>query len=109
MLGGLFENMVIMEAIKTRMNRGLDPNFFFFRDHHQKEVDLIYRRGSELIPVEIKASITYNKEYRKGLDYFSKLTGQENKGYVVYGGENHFKTGNIQVLPFPQVHKILND
>ena len=41
LLGQLFENMVIMDAIKTRLNKGEDHNIFFYRDNNQNEVDVI--------------------------------------------------------------------
>lgn len=32
-IGHLFENLVVIEALKTRMNQGLDANLYFFRDN----------------------------------------------------------------------------
>ncbi len=32
LIGSLFENMVVMEALKTRMNKGLEVNLYFYRD-----------------------------------------------------------------------------
>jgi len=54
--GSVFENLVILEILKQRFNEGLDPSMFFFRDSHHMEVDLVLRRGNQLIPVEIKSS-----------------------------------------------------
>lgn len=31
--GGLFENLVILEVLKKRLNQGLPPNLYFWRDH----------------------------------------------------------------------------
>ncbi|MFN3234996.1 MAG: DUF4143 domain-containing protein [Gammaproteobacteria bacterium] len=39
--GQLFENFVVMDIIKSRLNKGEDSNFYFYRDSIQKEVDLI--------------------------------------------------------------------
>jgi hypothetical protein len=29
-----FENLEVLEALKARMNRGLDPDLYFFRDNN---------------------------------------------------------------------------
>ena len=31
----LLDNMVIIEALKARLNRGREPGLFFFRDSHE--------------------------------------------------------------------------
>jgi len=53
LMGSLFENLVILEALKTRMNRGMEPNLYFYRDANQKEIDLLYKNRNMLTPVEI--------------------------------------------------------
>jgi predicted AAA+ superfamily ATPase len=34
LVGGLFENPAVLEALKARMNRGLDSDLYFFRDNN---------------------------------------------------------------------------
>jgi len=58
LLGGLFENLVVAEAMKARLNRGTLPHLYFFRDNNGNEVDLLYQKGRSLVPIEIKASRT---------------------------------------------------
>lgn len=41
--GNLFENMVIMEALKYRLHRGKRANLNFYRDSNGNEVDLLLR------------------------------------------------------------------
>ncbi|OGV56819.1 MAG: AAA family ATPase [Lentisphaerae bacterium GWF2_44_16] len=95
--GNLFENMVVLEALKTRFNAGTDPNLFFFRDNKGNEVDLIFKKGRQLIPVEIKSSMTFNSDFTKGIDYFRKIARDAVNGTVIYNGE---MTGNISDTRF---------
>ncbi len=74
--------MVVLEALKTRMNQGMEPNLYFYRDANQKEIELLYKNRNELIPVEIKAAMTYNKSLHNNLTYFNKITGGD-QGYLV--------------------------
>lgn len=88
--GRLYENLVITECLKQRYNAGAEPEMYFFRDLHGNEVDLILRRGRELIPIEIKASQTPQKAMTAGLDRFRKLAGDRvQQQYVVYNGAEH--------------------
>jgi len=87
--GFLIENLCIVELIKYRMNKALDPNLYFFRDSHQNEVDVVIKQGHDLIPIEIKSAQTFNPHFLKGLRYFKNLIGERVKnGYLVYTGNN---------------------
>jgi len=107
LIGGLFENMVVMEAVKTRLNKGLDPNLFYFRDNNKNEVDLIYKKQRMLTPIEIKSAMTFNEKLLKGIAYFQRTSNQAQKGYLVYSGDLTFERDNVHVINFKDVYKIL--
>ena len=44
MKGSLFENMIIIEFLKSRYNRGLQSNLYFWRDNKGHEIDCIIRK-----------------------------------------------------------------
>jgi predicted AAA+ superfamily ATPase len=110
LIGSLFENLVVLEAVKARANMGLDPNLYFYRDHNQNEVDLLYKKSRELIPIEIKSSMTLNSEFYKGINYFRKIASatERSKGYVIYAGELTPEERSIKVLHFTQTYHIFN-
>ncbi|MEA3443935.1 MAG: ATP-binding protein [Bacteroidota bacterium] len=62
--GNLFENMVVMDAVKTRLNKGMDTNLYYFRDNNENEVDLVYLKNRKLIPIEIKMAMTFHSKFR---------------------------------------------
>ncbi|MCF6226311.1 MAG: ATP-binding protein [Xanthomonadales bacterium] len=99
--GNLFENLIVMEILKSKLNRGKDPRIFFYRDSHGNEVDLIIQNGNELIPVEIKSSQTWHKSFLKGINHFEKLFGDRVlSGTVVYGGDDNRTTENYSLRSY---------
>ncbi len=106
LIGKLFENMVIVDAIKTRLNKGEDHNIFFHRDNNRNEVDIIYSKGGILVPVEIKSAMTFNNNLLKGIRYFQKTVPKTKKGYLVYSGELSFSKGDIDIINYRDINKI---
>jgi predicted AAA+ superfamily ATPase len=86
--GGLMESMVISEFFKYRLNRGRDPNCYYWRDKTGHEIDCILETGDKLIPVEIKSGKTVKSDFFAGLSYWNTLSGQDPaKSLLIYGGE----------------------
>ncbi len=88
LVGSLFENFVVAEAAKHRLNRGAEPGLHFYRDSAgTAEVDLVIEDGSRIRPLEIKASSTYDGSMARHLKTFAKLCPEAEPGLVVYAGE----------------------
>lgn len=104
--GHLFENLVVIEALKTRMNQGLDANLYFFRDNNRQEVDLIYKKGRTLFPVEIKAAMTWSPEFLRGIEYFNRTVPESAKGTVIYSGELQPELKNASVINFKRTAEL---
>jgi len=86
--GALFENMVINEALKERMNKGKEPHLFFFRDS-SIEVDLIFAQGNELNVYEIKSAKTFHKDFFKGINYLMNIYGKRiTRSAMIYDGSH---------------------
>lgn len=87
--GALFENFIISEFIKTRLNHGLRNNCYFWRDNKGMEIDCIIESGNKLTPIEIKSGNTFNQDFFRNLNYWNKLSGNPVKNsYVIYGGDS---------------------
>lgn len=101
MRGHLFENMIIMEALKNRFNQGKDGGLYFYRDSNGNEVDLLIKDGSEYRCVEIKSSTTFHSDFLKGLDSFEKSFPALVKARdVVYSGDNLPPTNSTAILNY---------
>jgi len=107
--GQLFENMVVMEVIKSRLNKGEDPNLFFYRDSHGNEVDLIYKKEGKLCPIEIKSSQTWHPSFLKGAEYFRKVFGEDrtNPNTVIYAGDRNRTTTNYRLRTYQSIGDVL--
>lgn len=107
--GQLFETLVAMELIKTRLNQAREPHLYFYRDNNQREVDLIYKQGSQLLPIEIKSGQTFNQSFLKGLEFFKVLVGEERvtQSYLIYAGEEEYKVKGTQLLNFQNVSRVI--
>lgn len=103
--GSLFENMVIVELLKQRLNKGQPNNLYFWRNSKGNEIDIIIDDFDRLIPVEIKSGKTITKEYFKGLKYWNKLTGSQG-GKIIYAGEDYQKrSDNFEIIPLDLLDK----
>jgi uncharacterized protein len=66
--GNLFENMIVIDALKYRYHRGKRSNLHFWRDARGNEVDLIVENGPNLALAEIKAGATISQDWFRALD-----------------------------------------
>ena len=99
--GHLYENWMIVEILKARLNRGLRPDLYFYRDSHGNEVDLIVREAGRLYPVEIKSARTFTPEFLQGIDSFTQAAGRRaGAGTVFYDGDSAFTVKGIRVLNY---------
>lgn len=109
--GALFENLVILEALKGRLNKSLLPQLYFWRDRTGHEVDLIGEWGGTLHSFEIKSSDTFQESYIKNMKYFLSLYKEHMKtpvnGYLLYNGDQQGEYSNIKLLPFRQLKEVL--
>lgn len=101
MRGHLFENLIVMEALKQRYNKGKESNIFFFRDAKGNEIDLLIREAGELKAIEIKSSQTYAPSFEDVLkNTDSLLTTPVSKRAVVYAGNMENATADIALLNY---------
>ncbi|MBV6433331.1 MAG: hypothetical protein IANPNBLG_03509 [Bryobacteraceae bacterium] len=58
-----------------------------------REIDCLFEHGDRITPIEIKSGKTMTPDYFDNLKYWNQLAGTpEEKGYVVYGGEQSMQT-----------------
>ncbi len=90
LVGSLFENMVVMEALKRRLNRSYEPDLWFYRNSSgTTEVDLLIEDRGRLYPREIKSSSTYATEMSRHLRGFVQVAPNVENPLVVYSGKSN--------------------
>ncbi len=63
--GALFENLLIIDILKQRLNKGLQDNLYYWRDKTGNELDLLLDEPSRLTAIEIKTGATFNNDFPK--------------------------------------------
>ena len=108
MRGAIFENMIVMEAIKHRYNMGLKGGVFFYRDSNQNEVDLLIKQEGELTAIEVKSSMTYSSSFEKALTQIEGwIKTPISKKAIVYSGDFENTSGNINLINYRHISSIL--
>ncbi|MFH0729457.1 MAG: ATP-binding protein [Pseudomonadota bacterium] len=99
--GALFENLVVAETLKSRFNRGLPADLYFWRDSRGLEVDLLLENGEELWPIEIKSGQTIASDFFSSLKKWTILSGREGKpAWLVYGGDREMQHDHVTIVPW---------
>lgn len=108
MRGAIFENMIVMEAIKHRYNMRLEGRVFFYRDSNQNEVDLLIKQEGELTAIEVKSSMTYSSSFEKALTQIEGwIKTPISKKAIVYSGDFENTSGNINLINYRHISSIL--
>ena len=106
LLGQMFENLVVIECLKTRANQGKLPNLYFHRDSNGNEVDILFQSGRELAAIEVKSSATYTSSLLKGLKKLASVAPAVTRSYLVYAGDTFEFSDSITALKYDEVSRI---
>ena len=105
-LGGvIFETAVLLEIVKTFVNRGEEPRVYFWRTAAGVEVDLVVEAGGKLIPIEVKLSATPRPAMASGIRAFQEDLGKKaGAGYVIHPGEERIPLApQTTAVPFSAI------
>ena len=105
--GALFENMVVVEAVKHRFNRGRRSNLSFFRDVRGLECDLLYEKGNGIGAIEIKSGATVAPEWFDGLDRIAAVLPGIGVRAVVHGGLERQSRRGGEAVPLSALGELL--
>ncbi len=100
LVGHIFENMVVIECLKSRYNQGQLPDLYYYRDSNGLEVDVIFQDGRELVAIEIKSAATFSSSQLKGLKKFKTIAKNVKKAYLIYNSKALSLSDGIEVIHF---------
>jgi len=103
MRGSLFEGFVISELIKNRLNRGDNPELWFWRDNSGMEIDCLIGEAEKLVALEIKSGKTFNDEMTSGLEHWSKIYAEGGDRFLVYAGLQKSVYKGIKLMPWKDI------
>jgi len=102
--GNIFETFVVNEFIKYNFNFGEKLQLYYWRDNHQKEIDLIVDIGIQHYGVEIKSGKTLQEKYFDGLAYWAKLSGTRPSSlFLIYGGQENLVRNQMNVVSWKDI------
>jgi len=105
--GALFETWVMAELMKLRLNEGIRPGMYFWRDSNGNEVDALVEKDNRLMPVEIKSGATVASDFFSGLEKWRALAGDLGiDPLLIYGGESSYRHKGIQVAGWRDLDKV---
>ncbi|QPK93903.1 ATP-binding protein [Actinomyces sp. zg-332] len=105
--GNLFENLIVSEVLKSRLNDNKDSNIYFMRTAKGVEVDLIVKKEDNLYPFEIKTSMTPNKTFSRHLLSFVEAEENAQNPRIIYTGESYSKLNGVEYVNFKELDKYL--
>lgn len=106
--GALFENLVVLDILKTQIHQNRSTPLYYFRDNNGNEVDLLFDREGTLYSVEIKASQTVHSDFFRGLHTMQKITAPNRcQSQLIYGGRESRIWSGIHVRSYRHYYKTL--
>ena len=87
LIGGLFENLVVVEALKARLNRGERAGLYYIRGKSGVEIDLVLEEGRRMHGIEIKSSKTPDDSFADNMNRFMKSVASLESKSVIYSGD----------------------
>lgn len=109
MRGNIFENLIVMECIKHRLNQGKEANVFFYRDSNGSEVDVLMKQEGMLTALEVKSAMTFSPSFVQHIRHLdSWLTTPIHRRAVVYTGIFENSEGEIQLINYQHLNRLLH-
>jgi predicted AAA+ superfamily ATPase len=107
--GAVFENWVVSELVKGRLNRLLRSNLYFWRNNTGMEVDVLAEKSGRLLPIEIKSGSTIGSDWTLGLKKWLELAGGDAiEPSLIYGGDTEWKVDEVEIIPWKRISRLAN-
>ena len=98
--GNLFENLIVLEVLKSRLNQNQNPNIYYMRTAKGVEVDLIVKKEEKLYPFEIKTPMTPNKSFSRHLLSFVQAEENALKPRIIYTGQSYPQISGVEYVNY---------
>ncbi len=83
MAGAFFESWCVAEILKSYVNAGESPSFYYYRDKDKNEIDLVIEREGKIYPVEFKKAATVSKADVKRFNKLSNFNMPVGTGALI--------------------------
>ena len=108
LIGGLFENLVVIEALKARLNKGTRAGLYYLRGKSGSEIDLVVEESRRIHGVEIKSSKTPDDSFAENMNKFIKSVASLESRSVIYSGDDWPIPGGGRFVNFKDTARLID-
>lgn len=103
LLGKILEHQVILDIIASTKNWINSLDYYFWRDYENHEIDLILKRGLDILPIEITSANRIERNKLLNFSAFFKKFNKVKRGILFYNGDEikKIKIENKEILILP--------
>ena len=101
--GALFENAVVAEALKHRLNRGRQPDLRFFQDAKGLSCALLYPTDHGIAAIDVTAGATIATDSFRSVHRVAGLVPGVSQEIVVYGGTVRQTRSDSEAIPLGEL------
>lgn len=107
--GHLFENLAVLEVLKTYANAGERPDLHFFRDSAGNEADLVLEQGNRrLMLLEIKSARTVASDAMRAITAIRRGLGERVAwSALIHDGNEAQRRSDFDVVPCVELRRWL--
>ena len=109
LFGGLFENMVFMDLLKTKLNFRLRQDFYYIRDNSGIEVDLVVEQSRRLHLLEVKGAMTPDGSFARNMEKIRGCADEVDSCNVIYSGTDWPLKGGGRFVNYAQASRLMRD
>lgn len=109
LFGNLFENLVVLDLLKTKLNFQLRSDFYYIRDNGGIEVDLVVEQNRKLNLLEVKGAMTPDSSFGKSMEKIRRCADDVVACNVVYSGTDWPLKGGGRFVNYAQAAQLLRD
>ena len=106
--GGLFENLVVVEALKARLNKGRRPSLYYIRGKSGIEIDLVLEVQRKIHAMEIKSASTPEPSFAGNINRFADTISPVESKTVLYSGDEWPIAGGGKFVNFRDTADVMD-
>jgi predicted AAA+ superfamily ATPase len=102
--GEAFESWIVNELVRYSSYHELDYQFSYLETRNDLEIDLILKRGKELIAIEIKSALEIDPIEVRKLESLATDLPNHPRIYYLSRNPTRQKLGQVTCLPWPDIY-----
>lgn len=103
----LTENYLLLEIMKSFYNKGIKPDFFFWKEVLRTDIQCIIDHNEKTVPVVIKTDETIYNKMISDLRNFSKVSGfTSDDSFILFTGDENFSLRGYNIISLGEIDRL---